>query len=907
MRNIAHSKSLPYQHLPEKKKDKKFIKATLDKLEQIGLNAISVNKKFDSYYRMIEGKMTYEDYGLDSTTKEIRQLREDVGLSNSIMHYDFLSRVSEQVAGEYLRTKGKMVVDTIDPISRSEYMTEKTNRLNEYVSENIEKTIDMELVKRGVVMEDSFESEEQKQEYLQYLEEQKNSIIPPDERERDLAKNFKTPASKWGTLTLERDAIDFEMDNMNAKEIESKFLTGRWFRHYFVGYDFYMPEFWDAREVFFDESRDIEYPQYGEYVGRVTEMTGSAFLNRYGYQIPEKTQVKLARALYGDGDSSSEPTPFNKNFDYFQGKNYVVPYEGYFEDQERKWWEKTLDTPFGHYIQEDEEGNVVKIPTWLSNPGGGFSNSRRSLRGDIDERIDTLRVTEAYWRSYREVAILNFTGESGELESRFVTGELIPEFLEYYGVKKMRTVSLKEATENPQPDTMYISYAPEVRMGVKAVGGAFMDDDAIYLGGHPLEHQIRKDSELMDTVLPVVGYVGKAPVEKMRPYIIMHNIALNQVYSLLEKETGMFLIFDFKYLPSEFKDNEDAFETLNSLYDAIRDVGIVPIDTSNQNLEGQTQQMNTFMTQALDFTGLMRNRIELAEKYKMMALEQFGMSGQRIGQTQTHITAEGIKTGAEATYAQTERFFGEMDASQRKASIVHLHIAQSCYKEGKDYKNYFIRSNGEKAYLEVNDENFPLRMFDIHTFNTAKDKRNLEKVKETILSRNTMDTDILDLAQVVTSDTVQELLDIGMKARARQLEEAEKNRQSQEKMNQDNIEYEEARELREIEAKQTLQSGKNETDLERERIRTYGKMADKSVYDRELYDRVDKLTESSKRDENLRLDRELEREKLNLNKLQIEEEKRKNLQEYNIKLKDISERAKNRMAREKDSTLRAIQ
>lgn len=59
------------------------------------------------------------------------------------------------------------------------------------------------------------------------------------------------------------------MSELDAEEIEDYLLTGRYFRHYHVGYDYYKPERWLPEETFFSKDVNIKHPQDGEYAGRV--------------------------------------------------------------------------------------------------------------------------------------------------------------------------------------------------------------------------------------------------------------------------------------------------------------------------------------------------------------------------------------------------------------------------------------------------------------------------------------------------------------------------------------------------------------------------------------------------------------------------------------------------------------
>lgn len=902
--NGNNSKSLPLQHLPEKDKTPEWQKACMDTLERIGLNQKARNTKFSSYYKMRDGVMDFNDYG-GGLFKNIQELRNEVGLSNDAMHYDFLGIVCNQIVGEGVRTRPEVTVDTIDKFSKNEYLAERTFQFNKNIVERVNKFLDYKLVEQGIELKDEFQSEEEKQEYLQYLQQEKDKIITPEEIDKDIAKNFKTSGAKWGKFVLERDEIDYDMNNLYAKELESKFITGRWFRHYFIGYDYYLPENWHASDTFIDEDEYIEYPQEGEYIGRVISMPISAALNRYGSRLDHKQQELLTKifatdGIYGVNYPGTSDNGRGMLSNAIFGKNYIVPYAGYFEDEQRKQIELLTDIPQGNYIYADAEGNEVKEPFYLGSRGLSIDQGRPD-RPDIQRRVDTVRVTEAYWRGYEEMGFLTYEDEEGNIVSLLQKGTLINDFIKEYGIKKVKNVSLTEAIANPKPNTLVKTWAPVVYGGVKiAISPNIMGEEGnIYLGCEPLDVQIRSHSNIYNVTFPVVGHIGKSPVEKMRPYIIDHNVVMNQVRSLIEKETGMFLIFDFQYLPSEFKDNLSAIDSLYTLYDAIKEVGIVPVDTSKQNLQGSNPQMNTFMSQSLDFTGLIQNRMALASNYKMMALEQIGMNGQRIGVTQTNITAEGVKVGAEATYAQTEMFYNEMDTAQRKAAITHLHVAQSCQRDGKDFKNYYTKSNGEKEYLAVNDENLPLRVFDVLPINNPKQKREVLELKNNILSTNTLGNNIESLAEVMVSKSVQEIIEVGKKAHERTVQEVQQQRQHESEMKDKEIQAAETRFKEDWAQQQQKQEGINDTRIEVANIGAMGRLGGTGTAEELAYERANEARNIAMKNNRNVLDSKVLLERLEMEKAKFEETKRANQEKERNNQQSLEERVINRQQRDR--------
>lgn len=896
------SSSLPLQHLEQSKKNKDWVKTNLDTLERIGIRQLHRNMEFNDYYKMISGEMVCSDYGLPDITKDIADLRGQVGLPTHAKHYDFLGIIVNQIRGEYIKLKDTYRVDTVDQQSQNDFIREKGQKLKEWSQEMFNVEIEKGLAKQGFAQKDKFQSEEEQQQYLQELEQRKANIVSPEVIEKQMAKSWKTIAAEWAEATLEYDRLrtDFNLDGMEEEEIVDYILTGRWFRHYHIGYDYYMPEKWDVRTTFFSEDVNVKYPQDCEYVGRINYISVSDCLNRYGDKISAETQKRLGgyynrtstESAGGADGSSSIQNILSSN----TGQNQIVPFKDWYDYDITLQLQDAFDMPLGE-TEVVENGITKKVPSWFSPVRNGSTNQNtfryaRELRNDIDVRSDLLQTTEAYWRSWKRMGIINYTTPDGIPASKLVTDDLLEEFLKENNIKKLNRVSLEEIEKNPQPNTICYTWMPEIRWGVKISSqNSYLLED-LYIGGEPIECQVKGGiSNIFNVQIPVAGYIGNSLAKKLRPYIIKHNIVLNQIYSLLEKELGQFLLFDIHFLPSEYKDNVSTKETLEMLYESIREVGIAPIDTSKQNMQGTNNGMNMFMNSQLDYTGMINNRMALAQQFKMQALEQIGMTPQRLGQGSEYATATGVREGMTATYAQTDPIFSIMSEATKKATELHLTVAQYCQKNYKDYSFLFVKSDGDKAFINLNDENFPLRDFGVFAQNNTKTKRELETLKETIFKLNTQNNDIQDLAEVRSSDSIQSLIAIGKRQREEKEKAIQADRQHQAELQDKDIQARAEQSRLEREAEEASKD-KDRASRERQSYltalgRATDKKSDQDGMDaiREAYDAEIKTAEFSLKERQTsakegqakaKLDFDVERLKLEREKIAQNERKMQN-------------------------------
>ena len=853
--STSATSTLPMQTLTDTSKNKDdWKKRNLDALESIGISQLAQNIHFRDFYKMLEGRLTYSDYGIEdaSILNRIKDLGDGVGVPTFVKHYDIIGIMTRQIVGEWLKQKDNFKVDSVDEISESDYLRERTRRVQEFATETFKKELEIQLLRMGInPTETEFTSEEEQQQYIQMLEQEKAKIISPDIIEKELSKNFKTKAAEWAEHVIEADQVRFHLDKLDGKEMEDYLLTGRFFRHYYVGYDYYKPERWSPIETFFSQDMDAEYPQDGEYVGRIYYISPSDIMKRYGHLMTAK-EIKILQRRYGEATGNSPLGSMGESFrsnmtQGMFGQTQTVPFHNFYDYDLGLQFQDALDIPMGE-IEIDTPNGSQKVPTWLSPfqnngyLGYGYSKMRRD---DIQVKSDLLQVTEAYWRSWKKMWFLNYTTKEGYNATEIVTDELLPEFIKEYGITKSSTKSLTDLQKEPlSPNTMYEFWIPEAWKGIKINAGNSFLSENLYLDIKPLEYQIKGDSNVFDVKLPVAGVIGNSLAQRVRPYQIGYNICLNQIFNLLEKEIGMFFLFDINFLPSEYKDHGTIEDSLEKLRDLAKDIGLVPLDTTKQNMAGANPQMNTFMVQDVTFDKQINSRIQLSEYYFKKALEQVGITDQRRGQATTYETATGVQQGVEASYDQTSDTFTTMSIGRRKAMELHLAVAQYCQKEYIDVDFVFKGADGDRHYLNLTDPDFPLRRLGLMSQDSASGRRNLETVRNTLLQMNTLGATIANVAEAYNADTILELVNIGK----RQDLEKEKQVQAQREHEQQLLDKQLEAQANEKEAERQFKASQaekdRETKIEIESISAYGRASDKKS-DSQGFEEIRKATQDA--------------------------------------------------------------
>lgn len=783
--NSSRSSTIPIQAIPSRLKKKEWRQATLDALEREGIKQIGKNIRFTEYRKMMEGSFTYasdvnhgfSDFDMPWFDKEIRMLREKASIPTYIKHYDFIGIIVNALASIYSDLDDRYRVESSDEYSTNEFIRQKTEMLQNYAQRVFKEEIDRMLLMRGFdPNKEDFQSEEEQQQYQQQLQEQTKVLTPP-EIEEHMAKNFKVLAVEWAQNTLDADKKEFYLSHKDREDFVSYLLTGRFFRHYRVGYDSYTIESWLPEQTFFSQDADCRYPQDGEFVGRITEMSVSNILNTYGHLMTLIEQEAVGnywnqtKNWKNYNGAQVERKSGGKPFDGIFPTQVQVPFHNYFDHQVNLQFEEALNFPLGVTSTTDAQGNEESHRSWLPRQEESLDyNSRvytQYLRDDIDIRTDTVQVTEVYWRSMKRIGILIFRNPQGTTSLEIVTDDLLPEFLEEKEIKVQKKISiqelqtaLKEDRLEDYIDTITYTYVPEVWKGIKIRGNGSTLKEDLYLDVNPLEYQIKGErSNIYDVKLPVSGIIDTGIASLVAPFQQLHNVCMNQNTELLEKELGIFFSFDITGLPLEYQD-QTTEEALYQMRDDIKSTGLLALDLSRQNTQGNNP--NVFQRQEIVYAQQIESRKALAEYYKQQAFSQIGLTPQMLGAPTTYETAEGVKQGQQANYALVNHRFEKMHTAKAKGMDIQLAVAQYCQVNGKDSTVVMRKSDGDHYFLDIlaeDGELFPLRHLGVSATTSTADRKTIEQIKQFVLNDNTMERDMDDVISILTNPILVDIVE----------------------------------------------------------------------------------------------------------------------------------------------------
>jgi hypothetical protein len=900
---------IPPQAIPLSKKNDKWKERCLDAFESIGLRQFKENLKYTDIFRMINGKMSFAELSeVMPQYRELEQKLNDVEIPTFLRHYDLIGMIINALAGELMVNSDKFSINTNDAVSGNEFLRTKTDKLWEYLEVELEKELETRMLSMGInpnVPQEAFQDPQQYEQYLQQIQSKKAEMTP-SQIETYMNTNWKTVAAKWASLKLEEDRLDFDMDMMDRENFIEFLATGRCFRHMFVAHDYYKPEEWKMMNTFFSKDLETKRVEKGDYVGRVHQFSRAQILTRYGHLLNAKQKEQLAgydNGFYEDNYyfDRENNVSYKKMFESHFHRLQVVPFEGYDDYRFQLDIQDTLGIPLGEKKVMNRHGEYETMPVMMpqladvtGDLGLGGRGNFNFLRNDITIRNDLMTVTEVYWKSFKKIGYLNYYDPEGNPISTIVTEDILPEFLTENEIKKLKNISLSELEKEQEPNTIVWDWYPEVWQGLKITGinnGPSQDGapETYYLNIKPCDYQIKGEGgNIFDILLPVAGIVDVGLAPKIEPYQVTYNLVMNQIFNLLEKEIGLFFIFDINFLPSEFRDWGDTEDTLLYMRDIAKDIGIVPVDSSKQNLAGGAN-FNQFAAQNLSFSTQITDRVNLAEFIKNKAFEQVGITPQRLGAPTKYETAEGVRQSNDASYSQTEQYFSKFSEYKKHALELHLSVAQFCQKDGKDLKVFYTQNDATQAFLQESDPDFPLRRLGITPISNSKKRKELEIFKQYLLNTNTLGTDELALAELISSDSMSEVIVAARAARvARQQQEQSA---SEQRIQEIQIQQEEIRKSDEAKwQREELSNDKDrQTDIRVAAINAAGRASDKQS-DQEGFNYITNLTNLSLQQTKVANDSNIKQVETQLKQEKQQSDREIALKEIQLKMDELANR-----------------
>jgi hypothetical protein len=366
-------------------------------------------------------------------------------------------------------------------------------------------------------------------------------------------------------------------------------------------------------------------------------------------------------------------------------------------------------------------------------------------------------VVRAYWISKKKIGKVIYTDEMGNEQSMLVD--------ENY---KSGTIPTQESLEWGWINQWY--------QGIK-IG------PDIY---HIKPYKLLPYCPIIGQTFEVKNTEAKSLVDMMKPFQVIYNVCMNQLYKLLEKEVGKVQLMSIRHIPIP-KDG-DAQDALDIWEMEARNRGVVFIDDSPENLKSPSS-FNQFTSLDLTRTQEIQARYTLAQQIKNECWELIGMSRQRLGSVQASESATGTQAAITQSYAQTEPLF-----------VAHEYIMGQLYQAVIDAALYvesakpqstisYITSEGESAFVSVNGTDLRFRDLKVYLTNRPEDKQMFNEIRGLSQAVIQNGGSLHDVIELYSTNSIRQMKRVfkTLKDRQEQLQDQQMQQKQQELQQQQQI------------------------------------------------------------------------------------------------------------------------
>lgn len=273
---------------------------------------------------------------------------------------------------------------------------------------------------------------------------------------------------------------------------------------------------------------------------------------------------------------------------------------------------------------------------------------------------------------------------------------------------------------------------------------------------------------------PIIGVVHEIKntkptslVDLMKPYQMIFNVCMNQLWNLLEKEKGRVLLIPLRHIPSP-KDG-DAQDALDLWEMEAKERGAIFIDDSPENAK-VLSSFNQYNSIDLTRTTEIQSRYQLAQEMKLLCWELIGITRERQGSVAASQTATGVNTAISQSYAQTEPYFVQHEYVLNEVYQAILDGAQYIESKKPTSTISYITNEGENAFIQMNGVDLKLRDLKVFVTSRQKDQIAFQKIQELAQPALQNGASLYEVAEMYTTDSMRKLKDTLKKLKNKQEE-----------------------------------------------------------------------------------------------------------------------------------------
>jgi len=662
----AYLNIFPDQFKTDKEKqDESWVKNTMDYFANRAYAEYVKNRDtFVKNYDLVKGILRMEDFYQEPQVRSFTDvLTSDLQLPAYVKMYSIITTPLNELVGEISKRPDSFRVKAFDSDSQSEELEFKTKILQDYVIGQAREKIQQDAALKG---------EELSDEDIQKMT--LNEV-------KDELDSYTSVAEKWANHILTSQKAEFVMKEKSEDAFRDLLISSREFYHIYednskLGFNV---EVANPKNTWFLTTPDRKW---------ISDPTGRA-QGAYAAGIVQVMELSEIIETFPDLTKDEIDHLRSSLQDY-----------GLINVRESNLGNPNA-TPGIDSVQYDTYDPLVLqtrmiIESEMKENNDGLQDFL-GLTSNVSSFGYKYVTVRAYWISKKKIGKLIYTDEMGNEQSLLVDEDY-----------KSGTIPTQVSLEWGWINQWY--------QGVK-IG--------------PDIYNI-KPYKLLD-YCPIIGLIhevknteAKSLVDLMKPFQVLYNVCMNQLYKLLEKEVGKVQLMSIRHIPIP-KDG-DAQDALDIWEMEARNRGVVFIDDSPENLKSPSS-FNQFRDIDMTRTQEIQSRYTLAMQLKNECWELIGMSKQRLGSVSASESATGTNTAIQQSYSQTEPLF-----------VAHEYILGQLYQAIIDAAQYvesskpqstisYVTSRGDSAFVSVNGNDLKFRDLKVFLTNRPEDKKMFEEIR----------------------------------------------------------------------------------------------------------------------------------------------------------------------------------
>ena len=721
----AYLNIFPDQFKTEKeKKDESWIKNTMDYFANKAYAEYVKNRDtFVKNYDLVKGILRMEDFYQEPQVKSfVDMLQSDLELPAYVKHYSIITTPINELVGEISKRPDTYRIKAFDDDSKAEELEFKTDLLQQYI---------INKAKQKILEKAAIEGEEVSDEDLEQMTMQ---------QVKDELDSYTSIAEKWGNHILTCTKADFNLKEKSEDAFRDLLISAREFYHIYednskLGYNI---EVANPKNTWFLTTPDRKW---------ISDPTGRA---QGAYAAGTVQVMELSEII------ESVPDLTKEEIDHLRSS--LQDY-GLINVRESNLGNPNV-TPGIDSVQYDTFDPLVLqtrmvIESEMKENNDGLKDFL-GLTSNVSSFGYKYVVVRSYWISKKKIGKLIYIDEMGNEQSMLVD--------ENY---KSGTLPTQQSLE--------WGWINEWYQGTK-IG------PDIY---HIKPFKLLNYCPIIGTTYEVKNTEAKSLVDLMKPFQVLYNVCMNQLYKLLEKEVGKVQLMSLRHVPIP-KDG-DAQDALDIWEMEARNRGVVFVDDSPENLKSPSS-FNQFTSLDLTRTQEIQARYTLAQQLKTECWELVGMSRQRMGDISASESATGTNAAMQQSYSQTEPLF-----------IAHEYVMGQLYQAIIDAALYvesaksqstlsYITNEGESAFVQVNGSDLKFRDLKVFLTNRPEDTQmfnELRQLAQPLMQNGGSLYDVIELYSTKSmremKKTFKELRDqqVAQQQQAQQLEQQKLEQQAQ--------------------------------------------------------------------------------------------------------------------------------